>query len=397
MDEIINPDKHSAEVAALQHEIYRLNRIIDEKNSEAVKNNTDNIDDPFDNPTEFKGFGGSYAKIQPKLGTAGYRLPLIPDYDERRKLRKFYSIGGWCTIFQFAASNLAAIILMAFIQIALQLLHPEINYDTLYNYMYGSSILVALNMLVYLVCNVANTFIGLKWAGFKGSSLIQTKNFTFGKAVQYCFIATFIWTFSIYAGSFVETILNKFNLTSIIDQTGLGESPLGLALGAVYTCIIAPITEEMIYRGMLLKVFSKANQRFAIFASAFFFGLGHGNLPQFILAFSLGIFLAHITMRHSSIIPSVVVHIFINTLATLIGMLEDKSEFLMEIATLLLFAAAFVGVILLIIFRGDDNTLPSPTPHQSKRGMSVALGSIPFCLAIVIQIINTIFNLIANK
>ncbi|MDE5993583.1 MAG: CPBP family intramembrane metalloprotease, partial [Oscillospiraceae bacterium] len=384
---IINPDEHSAEVAALQHEIYRLNREIDQKNAEIIKYLTADKDAPFENPTDFKEFSGSYADVQPRLGEPGYKLTLEPDAPERKNLRRFYSIGGWCMIFQFAASFLASVALVNVIQLIMKFLNPGTDGFVLYNYLYGSSVLVALNMVIYLVCNVSFTFIGMKWAGYKNISLIRTKDYSFGKAIQYCLIALFIWTASVYLGSFVETVLNKFDLTSITNQDGLGESPLGLALGTLYTCIIAPITEEMMFRGMLLKVFSKANQRFAIFASAIFFGLAHGNIPQFILAFLLGIFMAHITMRHNSIIPSITVHIFINSFSTIFSSFSDKGEMLSYIATIVLFGASIFGMVMLFVFRSDGNVLPSPTPYQSRRGASTALSSLPFCAAAAIQIV----------
>ncbi len=393
MDEIINPDEHSAEVAALQHEIYRLNRELDQKNSEIIKTLTADRDVPFENPTDFKDYSGSYANVQPRLGEPGYKLPLEPDPPERRNLRRFYSIGGWCMIFQFAASFLASVGLVNVIQLVMKFLHPETDSVTLYNYLYGSSVLVALNMVIYLTCNVSFTFIGMKWSGFKNASLIRTRDYSFGKAAQYCLIALFIWTVSVYSGAFVETVLNKFDLTSITNQDGLGESPLGVALGTMYTCIIAPITEEMLFRGMLLKVFSKANQRFAIFASAFFFGLAHGNIPQFILAFLLGIFMAHITMRHNSIIPSITVHIFINSFSTIFSSFSDKGHLASYLATIVLFAASILGMVMLFVFRSEGNVLPSPTPYQSRRGASTALSSLPFCTAAAMQIVYMAYKL----
>ena len=93
----------------------------------------------------------------------------------------------------------------------------------------------------------------------------------------------------------------------------MGKTGLGIAIMTIYSCLIAPITEELFFRGTLMKIFSKSNQRFGIVISAVFFGLAHGNLPQFMLAFLLGLFLGHIDMRHNSIVPSVVVHIFINS------------------------------------------------------------------------------------
>lgn len=396
MDDLINIDERDAESAALNHEIYELTKRLNEKEKECGRLMTADPADPFGNPTEYKGFSGDYTKIQPRLGTTGYKLPLEPDYAEKKAVRRFYSIGGWCMIFQFIMSFGASVALVNVIMAVLQILYPEAGFDALYDYMCGSSILVALNMIVYLFCNVLNAFIGMKWAGEKASSLIHTKDFSFAKAVQYCLAALFIWVVSIYAATAINDVFSKYGINTMVDQSGLGESAMGFVVTIIYTCIIAPVTEELLFRGMLLRVFSKANQRFAIVATAFFFGLAHGNIPQFLLAFLLGIFLAHITMKHGSIVPGIIVHIFINSFSTAFSYLSEAGNVVLIMATLGLFAAAILGMIMLLVFHGD-NKLPATTPAQSRRGIAIASGSVPFIAAVVIEVIYMIYALMSNQ
>lgn len=388
MEEYIDDGRYRAEISSLNREILSLTERLNEKEYVDKFN-------PFDNPTEYRGFSGNYARIVPELETADVSLPLEPQYQERKNIRHFYSIGGWCMIFQFVATTGGAILLMNIIMAVLHFINPEINSEILYDYMRGSSIIVSLNMLVYLVCNVLNAFIGMKWAKIKPVSIIKTKDFSFGNAVQYCMTALFLWVIAIYASNAVNDVLLKYGYDTYIDQSGTGETVLGTVIMNLYTCVIAPITEELFFRGMLLKVFSKANQRFAIFSTAVFFGLAHGNIPQFLLAFLLGVFLAHITMKHSSIIPAITVHIFVNTFSTVFGLFSDAGEEVQMVAMLLLLAAAILGMIMLLVFCGD-NRIPATTPKQSTRGLSVALCSLPFCIAFIIQVIYMIYVLVNN-
>lgn len=389
MEEYIEEDRYRAEISSLNREIVSLTERLNEKEYVDKFN-------PFDNPTEYRGFNGNYARIVSELETQNVCLPLEPNYQERKNLRRFYSIGGWCMIFQFIMTTGGAILIMNIIMALLHFINPEINTGILYDYMRGSSIIVSLNMLIYLVCNILNAFIGMKWAKIKPVSIINTKDFSFGNAVQYCMMALFLWVIAIYASNAVNDVLLKYGYDTYIDQSGTGETVLGTVIINLYTCIIAPITEEIFFRGMLLKVFSKANQRFAIFSTAVFFGLAHGNIPQFLLAFLLGVLLAHITMKHSSIIPSIIVHMFINTFSTVFGFLSDSGEEIQMVAMLLLFAAAILGMIMLLVFYGD-NRIPATTPKQSTRGLSVALGSIPFCISFVIQVVYMVYVLVSNS
>ncbi len=389
LDEYIDEDRYREEITRLNSEVEFLKDRLKEKEFAGKS-------DPFKNPTEYKGFSGSYAKIIPELETQNVIIPLEPKKTERKNLRRFYSIGGWCMIFQFLMTTAGAILLMNAVMFILNWLNPETNQQVLYDYMRSSSILASLNMLVYLVCNVLNAFIGMKWAKIKPVSIINTKNFDFGDAVQYCMTALFLWVVAIYASLAVNDVLMKYGYNTYIDQSGIGSTVLGTVIMNLYTCVIAPITEEIFFRGMLLKVFSKANQRFAIFSTAVFFGLAHGNIPQFLLAFMLGVFLAHITMKHSSIIPSIIVHIFINTFSTVFGFLSEAEYEIQMIAMILLAAAAIFGLLMFLIFYGE-NRIPATTPEQSTRGFFVALSSTPLCIAFIIQLAYMVYILISNK
>ena len=63
--------------------------------------------------------------------------------------------------------------------------------------------------------------------------------------------------------------------------------PLSLLLG----CVIAPVTEELLFRRMLLERLRPYGEGFAIAASALCFGLFHGNLNQLFYACALGLLL----------------------------------------------------------------------------------------------------------
>ena len=134
-----------------------------------------------------------------------------------------------------------------------------------------------------------------------------------------------------------------------------------------------------------MKIFSKSNQRFGIFMSAVFFGLAHGNIPQFMLAFLIGIFFGHIDMKHNSIVPSVIVHIFINTIVAIMTELKDNTTLLAIFMTGLV-VLGLSGFILLLFFR-KESKLPVSTPAQSRRGVAIAKTSPVLLIAVAVQTI----------
>jgi membrane protease YdiL (CAAX protease family) len=77
--------------------------------------------------------------------------------------------------------------------------------------------------------------------------------------------------------------------------------------------LIAPISEELIFRGVILKkacnelTFIRAN-----ILQAILFGLYHMNIIQGIYAFIAGLLLGYIAFKYKTVMASVVFHSFIN-------------------------------------------------------------------------------------
>ncbi len=90
----------------------------------------------------------------------------------------------------------------------------------------------------------------------------------------------------------------------------------------LYASIVGPIMEELIFRGALLRVFEKFGKKFAIIATAFLFGVFHGNIVQFIFGFLIGLVYAYIALEYS-LKWTIALHMFNNlVLSDLIGLLS---------------------------------------------------------------------------
>lgn len=88
-----------------------------------------------------------------------------------------------------------------------------------------------------------------------------------------------------------------------------GDSPtLSMFL---YASILAPIAEELLFRGYILRSLQPYGKKFAVFASAFLFGLFHGNLLQTPYAFLMGLLLGYVAVEYS-VIWSIMLHMFNN-------------------------------------------------------------------------------------
>lgn len=375
---------YRAEISFLNNEVYRLNRQIEE---EKKKKSPDKMN-PFDNPTEYPEFSGDYSDIMPELDAPDFTVSLEPELTERRKIKRFYSVGGWCILGQFFISNLLSNLIIYILRMVISSMNAGADALTIFSYMESSSIFASINMLAFIISNVGFAFLGMKMTCTPKNLLVRTRDFSFGKALQYCLIAFFLWELSAVVAGAIDDIFVQYGYTTdVMDMDNIAVTGTGWAIMTIYTCIIAPLTEEIFFRGMLLRVFSRANQRFAVFATAFFFVLSHHNIPQFTLAFIMGIFLAHITLKHNSIIPAVIVHVFVNTSSTLISIIEKNAGYIFT--SLLILVLALMGFFLLCVFRERDK-IPATTPAQTRRGLTVAKSSVMFMISILVQVIYTI-------
>ncbi|WAC71697.1 CPBP family intramembrane metalloprotease [Roseateles sp. SL47] len=95
---------------------------------------------------------------------------------------------------------------------------------------------------------------------------------------------------------------------------------------ALAVCVVAPVVEEMFFRGVLLRGFLQLYPRArAIGYSALFFGVAHLNIYQFCLAFFLGLLLGLLYERGRSLLPCMALHAALNTSVYLLSSGTDTS------------------------------------------------------------------------
>ncbi len=119
----------------------------------------------------------------------------------------------------------------------------------------------------------------------------------------------------------------------------------------LYASVLAPVAEELLFRGFVLRTLRPYGKRFAILGSAFLFGLFHGNLLQTPYAFLMGLVLGYVAAEYS-IRWAMGLHLFNNfVLADLLTrLLNPMPEMMANMIQLILLGGclAVSGVILLV-------------------------------------------------
>ena len=141
-------------------------------------------------------------------------------------------------------------------------------------------------------------------------------------------------------------------------HTTTGATPQGvdLILYAVYTVVLAPVAEEIAFRGAALsRLRNSFHPYIAALLSAMLFAAYHMNLAQFPYTFVLGFCFALVAQRSGNIIPCIILHM-LNNLLTLASALSDKVATVTDFALPILGMAGILAIALTKRYKLNNKT-----------------------------------------
>ena len=141
----------------------------------------------------------------------------------------------------------------------------------------------------------------------------------------------------------IITLFTKLGLNLSFSEEAARGGSLTNAPMLFYTILVAPLMEELVFRGVFYHRFRSYGKYFAAFCTAFFFALMHSNFLHFAPAFSMGIILFFIRDRYG--LPySILLHFSNNLLAIVVNNLSQDSTLIQGIYGGFLLAGMFYGI-----------------------------------------------------
>lgn len=111
---------------------------------------------------------------------------------------------------------------------------------------------------------------------------------------------------------FINVISQLFAANSIGSHVAELVIKYSFPMAFFVVAVMPALCEELIYRGVLFQGYRKSGALTAVLLTAFLFGMMHMNLNQFCYAFVLGVLFAFVREITGSILPAVLLHIFVN-------------------------------------------------------------------------------------
>lgn len=175
-----------------------------------------------------------------------------------------------------------------------------------------------------------------------------------------------------YISTYVVMLLAAINpgwyntYQELMESIGFGDITLILAL---YSVLIAPISEELIFRGVTMNYAVKTLPFFlANILQAFLFGAFHANIIQGTYAFVVGLFCGYVCYQGGSIYLSILFHMMFNIWGTFASdFLSYSGNSIILHLVIFVGACCFAVIGVLLYQKGLKKRSPMPEAYTNTR------------------------------
>lgn len=310
--------------------------------------------------------------------------------EEKKKLRHEYNVIGIVLLSLLIGMNVicqgAFLILMA------------MGYETVYDE--NGSVVMSFWDIIISGCFPALIAM-IVFAGYcfftkyDPREIFSVKRVKAGETARYALAVLFFQQVSLICTIFISEGLDNFGLYVPSVDYVLEHEPMAYLAEILGAVILAPIGEELIYRGVVLRCSAKISQRFGIFFSAFIFGIMHGNPYQFVLGFLLGIPLAMITLKTGSVIPAIICHMtnnFMASVSEVVGYFNEEFSYAIPFIMLaVFFIAGLVNII--SAAAGGKIKFPPYTSYHKSRTLPIVITSWSIIVVTVLYAIELVTSI----
>ena len=194
-----------------------------------------------------------------------------------------------------------------------------------------------------------------------------------------------------YLTDIFEFLLNKIGYTSLEAMEYFDNNDSKSMI--FYVMFVAPVMEELFFRGAILRHLEKHGAKFAIIASAVMFGFMHGNIVQIPNGIVAGIILGYLAKEYSLKL-SIIIHMINNIYAQGLTILSKKlSENVLGLIILSLIISFIIFTIIWIIRNKNNIRIWLQNNKIQKGRIKYFFTSITIIITIIMNIVLSIFSI----
>ncbi|MCF0162361.1 MAG: CPBP family intramembrane metalloprotease [Fusobacterium necrophorum] len=180
-------------------------------------------------------------------------------------------------------------------------------------------------------CIITLIIIGIYRIAFRREDICENKSlFSFKGAILMIITGlgvsgiSYLW---IKIAHLIPFLLKSLEEMNAANERMANGSALGIFLLAA---IIAPLLEEVVFRGIVLRSIEKLRgTAAALISSSIIFGIFHGNLVQFVYTFIMGIIAGYVYIKTRNILFPVFIHFGNNAYASIPDLIHSESTLML--------------------------------------------------------------------
>lgn len=224
--------------------------------------------------------------------------------------KKFFSKIG----FNYLIMGILAIIFQIIILNSLNIINPQYLTD------------INIISIISSICNYILPFPIFYWLMKKiNTTKLEKTSINIKTFIIYIGITlTLMWIGNII-GLTITSLLSNSLQNDIANPVQQLINSADIWFNLIVISIIAPIFEEILFRKFLIDRSIKYGAKVSIILSAVIFALFHGNLNQFFYALLMGGFFAYIYIRTGKITYTIILHIIVNLLGSVVSLFIANS------------------------------------------------------------------------
>ena len=325
----------------------------------------------------------------------GYGFTPPPPVITERRMLQFYANGlGFAVLFYFLLSGFVPFLLLRLFALAWPVIRVYGN-----QVIASSSVILMANLLSSVICLTIPFFVFVLLCRVPLRTAFPLRRFSPGFGALSCCVALGVSVIGLASSSLLTSLLESVNLdphTSI----AIPQKPALLALTALQLCVVSPLVEEFVFRGMIFQSMRRFGDSFALTISAILFALFHGNLVQAPNAFVMGLLIGYMVLYSGSLWVGVLIHavnnLFNLLLNLLLAVLPEHLQPLFLLMQLALYLIVGIGALLVLVHQYPNIfTFRRSTTFSTERiKYRVCFSSLTLTLAIALLVIMIIQNML---
>lgn len=320
--------------------------------------------------------------------------PPPPLVTERRVLQRYSNGLGFATLLYFVLSAFVPFIILSVFAI----FRPAIR-------IYGNQVLASANIIQLVnilsssICLFVPFFLFVLLCRVPLRIAFPLRAFSATLCVPCVFVALAVSVIGVTSSNLISAMLSILNLQPHTDLY-MPDNAAAMLLFAVQLCIVTPLLEEFVFRGMIFQSMRRFGDSFALVLSAILFAMFHGNLVQAPNAFLMGLVIGYFVLYSGSLWVGVIIHAVNNTLSLMLDLIstllpeEYQALFLLSVFALYLIAGIAGLLVLVRKYPNMFMFIRSTTFSTESIKYRVAFSSVTMVFALLLLVALIVQNML---